>query len=735
MRIEIDHSTDRAGQPGVVVLALGFVVIFGLSVASVLFAPSNSDVAAWWPAAGVGTGLIALSSPRRWPALLLLGVFVTGAANFAGGRDPLVSGLFGLANATEWFVVAVVLGAHRARPFLRSRGDFALLIVAAGIGALVIGFLAGAIVRLGVNGSLLETMTSVTASHLASQLLVVPAMLLLSDTKARPRIDVSHVVVGLQVVSTLAVTVLVHRSGQSLPLSFLPLPFLVWGALVLSLRSLALEALVVGTLVTLLTAGGGGPFGNLMAVEPWATAALVQVNLVVIALVALPLALVMAERSAALVEALAGREESRRAQLELRREQDFTATLLAATTGTSIIATDERGRITFVNSGAENLLGYSPDDLIGQALSSLHQQDEVGDRMRELQVRSVFEAIVGEPGGAGRSHDWTYRRIDGGLMRVSLRMSPLLNPTGELVGYLAVGEDITSRQRTQESLRRLLETERAAVDRLSDLDSAKSEFLATVSHELRTPMTSILGFNQVLLSESVGPLNDRQSDLLRRVDRGGYRLMGLIENILALSRIENLKDASERTLVDMSGLIAAAVQATETLRWDRHLDLSVSVPAAGNTTVIGDQQQLERALINLVSNAVKFTPDGGSIELSMTETATSVLVQVKDTGIGIPLSEQPSLFDRFFRASNAVADSIQGTGLGLAIVQTIVEAHDGTLAVESAPHQGTAVAFEIPKSRGGGVQGDSGPAADQPADEVSDSTRATSSSASNGLTM
>ena len=734
MSIEIDHPTDRAGQPGVVVLTLGFAAIFALSTASVLFAPGDSDVAAWWPAAGVGTGLVALSAPRRWPILLLLGVVVTGTANFTGGRDPLVSGLFGLANATEWFVVAVVLGAHRARPFLRSRGDFALLMMAAGIGALVIGFLAGAIIRLGVGGSLLETMSSVTASHLASQLLVVPVMLLLSDTKARARIDVPFVVVGLQVVTTLVVTVLVHRSGQSLPLSFLPLPFLVWGALVLSLRSLALEALVVGTLVTLLTAGGGGPFGSVTAVDPWANAALVQVNLVVIALVALPLALVMAERSAALVEALAGREESRRAQLELRREQDFTATLLAATTGTSIIATDERGFITFVNSGAENLLGYSPDDLIGQSLSSIHQQDEVSDRMRELRVRSVFEAIVGEPGGTGQSHDWTYRRIDGGLMRVSLKMSPLLSPSGDLVGYLAVGEDITGRQRTQESLRRLLETERDAVDRLSDLDRAKSEFLATVSHELRTPMTSILGFNQVLLNESVGPLNDRQRDLLRRVDRGGHRLMGLIENVLALSRIENLKDASEHRLVNMSGLIAAAVQATETLRWHRHLDLSVSVPVAGDTTVIGDQQQLERALINLVSNAVKFTPDGGSIELSMTETATSVLVQVKDTGIGIPLDEQPSLFDRFFRASNAVADSIQGTGLGLAIVQTIIDAHAGTLSVESASHEGTSVTFEIPKAGGGEAAEDTGPATDQPADEVSDSTRATSSSASNGLT-
>lgn len=723
-----DESSARPGQPGTKALLLSFAAIFILSVASVLFAPGDSDVAAWWPAAGVGTGLIALSSPRRWPALLTLGVIVTGAANFFAGRDPLVSSLFGFVNATEWLVAALVLGAHRSRPFLRSRGDFALLIVAAGTGAVVVGFLAGAVVQLVLGGSLVTTMSSVTASHLASQLLVVPVMLLLSDTMARRPLDVSRTIVVLQVISTLVVTILVHRSGQTLPLSFLPLPFLVWGALVLSLRWLALEALVVSTLVTLLASGGGGPFGNVSSVGSWATGALVQVNLVVIALVALPLALVMAERSAALIEALAGREESRRSQLELRREQDFTATLLAATTGTSIIATDERGIITFANSGAENLLGFAPEDLIGQSLSSLHRQDEIGDRMRELPVRSAFEAIVGAPGDARQSHDWTYRRVDGGLLRVSLKMSPLLSPSGDLVGYLAVGEDITSRQRTQESLRRLLETERAAVERLSDLDQAKSEFLATVSHELRTPMTSILGFNQVLLAESVGPLNDRQSDLLRRIDRGGHRLMRLIENILALSRVETLPDAPEHASVDASALVRSALQAIETLLWDRNLELSVSDNPSGEALVAGDRQQLERALINLLSNAVKFTPDGGSVQIALTRSEATVSIKVKDTGIGIPLGEQSNLFDRFFRASNAVADSIQGTGLGLAIVQTIVEAHDGELSVVSAPNQGTTVTLTLPRLTTGG------PVATHPAGDVSDATVSTNASASNGLT-
>ncbi len=263
-----------------------------------------------------------------------------------------------------------------------------------------------------------------------------------------------------------------------------------------------------------------------------------------------------------------------------------------------------------------------------------------------------------------------------------------------------MGEDVTDRERVQESLRHALEKEREAVERLSELDRSKSEFLATVSHELRTPMTSILGFNQILSGEAVGPLNDRQRDLLRRVDRGGQRLFGLIENILALSRVETMKDRSSHVDVDLAAVVRAAVEATEHLRWDRDLDLDVRVPDAGSPTVLGDPAQLERVMVNLVSNATKFTPDGGAIRVTIDlDARDEVSIAVSDTGIGIPSEEQDHLFDSFFRASNAVAGTIQGTGLGLTIVRTIVEAHDGTLSLRSVPDEGTTVTITSPGGR------------------------------------
>ena len=700
---------DQSDGLGPVAITAGFVAIFGLCVLSVYFTPGDSQTAAWWPAAGVGTGLLVLCDPRRWPMLLALTVLVTAAANAVGGRDLAVSGLFGLANAAEGLVVALLLGARRGRPWLRTQSDFARLIAAAAAGAVTAGVLVGAIVGTLTEGPWLATALDVIPSHGASQLLVLPLALLLTDPMATERSGTRPRALLLgQVVATLMVTFLVHRQGQHLPLTFLPAPFLVWGGLVLSLRAIAAEALAVGALVTVLTAQGGGPFANVSSLPAQSSAALVQVNLVMIALAALPLALVAAERAAALREAIAGREVYRRSQHDLReqqqalrQQQDFTAALLAATTGTSIIATDADGLITFVNSGAVNLLGHPAEDLIGRRhLVWLHEPAELERRAHDLGVDTAFGALTAEVQRTGEPdrHDWTYRCDDGRILTMNVHLSRLQDLDGRLIGYLAAGEDVTDRERAERTLRRALDKEREAVERLSELDRSKSEFLSTVSHELRTPMTSILGFNQLLAGEVVGPLNARQHDLLRRVDRGGQRLFGLIENVLALSRAESATDRSRHVAVDLSSVVQSAVEATEHLRWDRSLGLVVDVAVADTAVVEGDRDQLERLVINLMSNATKFTPDGGSISVGLDlHSPRTIAIAVRDTGIGIPLEEQHHLFDRFFRASNAVSGAIPGTGLGLGIARTIVEAHHGELTLLSATDEGTSVTVTLPR--------------------------------------
>ncbi|WP_193609051.1 ATP-binding protein [Nocardioides lijunqiniae] len=795
------------GLPGV---ALGFVAVFVLAVLSVHFAPPDSDVATWWPAAGVGSAMVVLSPPRHWPALLAGILVVTAVANAFEGRSPGIAALFGLANAAESLVLALVLGAGRSprSPLVPMRGpeDLPRVLVAIVAGAMTAGTLVACTVTVALEGSFAVTWTNVTAAHGAATLLILPLVLMLGDPQARLSDD-PRVLQVVQVVATLGAFALVHHSGQSLPLAFLPLPLLVWGAQVLSPRALALEALAAGLIVTALATSGGGPFGSDADISARVRDALVQLDLVVIALVSLPLALNVSQRRAALREAVAVGETYRRsmtesvigtlllrptdgglqvldlnepagdllgvrraallerdwaevlgphgglvvdaalemtagrrsgwehelwlatepprcvrlalswvpdtssgdlvvaqlvdlteqrvAQRSLEKELRFNAALLDATTGTSIIATDRDGLATYVNRGTRRLLGYAPSDLVGRRhLVDLYDADELRERAAETEH------------GAPVAGDWTLVGADGRRLRVNVNVTPLRDAGGELLGYLQVSEDVTERALAQETLRAALEKERRAVEELERLDRSKSDFLATVSHELRTPMTSIMGFNEILASEVVGPVNDRQREVLRRGSRAGQRLLGLIENILTMSRAESLAQSAHHQPLDLGALLVRVVEGTEPLA-EAGLTADLSLPSGDPVRVLGDAAQLERALVNVVSNALKFTPGDGEVRIRM-ETdgggqegaagdAGWAVVTVEDTGIGIPLEEQGRLFERFFRASSAVHASIPGTGLGLAIVRTIVQAHAGTVTVVSQPGDGTTVRISLPR--------------------------------------
>ena len=310
---------------------------------------------------------------------------------------------------------------------------------------------------------------------------------------------------------------------------------------------------------------------------------------------------------------------------------------------------------------------------------------------------SGFDAMVAgvEPGGRPERGDWNYVRKDGGKITVSLTVSPMTSPSGQVVGYLGVAEDVTERRRVEDLLRVALAKERDSVERLNEVDRAKTDFVSTVSHELRTPITSVLGYTQMLQRGSGGALSERQARLLARVESNGLRLQALIEDLLTLSRIEGgtfrLLDAP----VDLRQVVLRSSEATEAQRHDRHLDW-VLEPGEAPVVVSGDEDQLDRAVINLLTNAVKFTPDGGRVRVSLTTEGDRALVRVDDTGIGISEQEQSRLWDRFFRSTDAQRRAIPGTGLGLTIVRTIVHGHGGTIAVDSRAGSGSTFSLRLP---------------------------------------
>jgi len=242
----------------------------------------------------------------------------------------------------------------------------------------------------------------------------------------------------------------------------------------------------------------------------------------------------------------------------------------------------------------------------------------------------------------------------------------------------------------------LYERQSELVRQLQDLDRAKSEFLSTFSHELRTPLTSIRAYTE-LLRDDGDEFDPDQDRMLEVIEQNSVRLSVLIEDILTLSHLNSAVYAIHLVQVDINPLVADVVESLLPMATGKQLALEVRT-SSGGAVVLGDANQLERLLLNLLTNAIKFTPSGGRIQVTTSVTDTSVVLSVADSGIGIPAEEQEAVFGRFFRGAEATQEVIPGTGLGLAIVQAIVEHHGGTLNLASAQGQGTTVRVRLPSA-------------------------------------
>lgn len=242
---------------------------------------------------------------------------------------------------------------------------------------------------------------------------------------------------------------------------------------------------------------------------------------------------------------------------------------------------------------------------------------------------------------------------------------------------------------------RLLKQQEALVAQLRELDRAKTDFLSTISHELRTPLTSIAGYLEMVREGDGGEVPPAMDAMLVVVERNAARLRSLIEDLLTLSRIESGTYRVTREEVCLAETAAMVMQSMRPAAEKGKVAVALEISQA-DALVTGDPGQLERAITNLVSNAVKFTPAGGWVRVATRVEEGRVVLEVADTGIGIPADEQDKLFTRFFRASNATEQAIPGTGLGLTIVRSIIEHHGGELRLASVAEEGTTVTMDLP---------------------------------------
>jgi signal transduction histidine kinase len=231
-------------------------------------------------------------------------------------------------------------------------------------------------------------------------------------------------------------------------------------------------------------------------------------------------------------------------------------------------------------------------------------------------------------------------------------------------------------------------------EQLRELDNVKDEFVGLVSHELRTPLTSIIGYLEMVLEENAEPLTTSQRQYLGTVNRNVERLATLVNELLFLAQVDAGRLELNLAEADLNQLLAEAAEAAQPAAKAKQIELSFETTRLA--PVVCDRARIAQLVDNLVSNAVKFTPEGGRVEVKAVADRTAVSLSVSDTGIGIPPDELPRLFDRFYRASSAISSAAPGTGLGLAISQAIAKAHDSTITVQSTLAHGTTFRLFLP---------------------------------------
>lgn len=327
----------------------------------------------------------------------------------------------------------------------------------------------------------------------------------------------------------------------------------------------------------------------------------------------------------------------------------------------AVIATDRGGRIILLNRAAEELLHLARDQAVGRQAGGVLASGRLA-------------AMVEEATGRGRS---TAEELPPGSVDdrvIEAHCAPIKGDGNAVVGAVAVLRDVTELRHT-ERLRR--------------------ELTANVSHELRTPLTSIVGFVETLLDGAM-----RDEDTCRRfltiIDNEANRLVKLTDDLMDLSQLESKRVTLELRPVDLGDLVAHVLDKLRPLAESSQLTLSQAAPHG--IVIPADSDRLEQVLTNLVDNALKYTPQGGRVEVRVAPVDGEVEVAITDTGRGIPPEDLPHVFERFFRADRSRTRGSGGTGLGLAIAKHIVEAHGGRISVSSRPNEGTTFRLTIPRN-------------------------------------
>ncbi|MBB6450644.1 two-component system phosphate regulon sensor histidine kinase PhoR [Geomicrobium halophilum] len=332
--------------------------------------------------------------------------------------------------------------------------------------------------------------------------------------------------------------------------------------------------------------------------------------------------------------------------------------------GSGLLFIDGRGRITLANRMCNDIFQTNTNEW----LHDLYYE-RIDDQNFVQFIQRVFLTEERTREQLRLDDDWATKHYE-------LYGTPVINAKDQLRGVVIILHDISGLKR---------------------LEEIRKDFIANVSHELKTPVTSLKGFAETLLSDSLGD-QDIQKQFLEIIWKESDRLQDLVNDLLELSRIEHHNFQLNWHSLDLSEIGEEAGRLLRKKAEDKGIQFNIS--SNGNTELIGDAARLKQMIINLLTNAIIYTGNDGKVEMNMYPDGEMVVCRVSDTGIGIDPDDLPRIFERFYRVDRARSRDSGGTGLGLAIVKHLLEAHHGTIEVESKPNVGTTMIIRLPRNPG-----------------------------------
>jgi len=344
-----------------------------------------------------------------------------------------------------------------------------------------------------------------------------------------------------------------------------------------------------------------------------------------------------------------------------------------------VVISDKNGTIDYVNPRFSEVTGYSAKEAIGQNPRILKSGN-----LPHSVYQDLWDTIL-----SGRTWrgEFLNRKKNGEEFWESASVSSINNDEDEITHFVAVMQDITEKKHMEEEL---LKSKQAA----EEANKAKSDFLANMSHELRTPLNAILGYTELILDKIYGDVPVKIYEVLGRLEKNGHHLLGLINDVLDISKIEAGRFKLSLDDYSMQEVIQTVFTAVQPLATEKNLALKIDV-SQDLTIGKGDEHRIAQVLLNLVENAIKFT-EAGEVRVEVSAADGTFLVAVSDTGPGISEADQQNIFEEFHQADDSSTREKGGTGLGLSIVKRIIEMHGGRIWVESGPGKGSTFRFKLP---------------------------------------